>query len=105
MHQVTLLVRHLSEGRLVGLYVRDDLKLPFVPFVGMQLKQGASTWLWETKTGELMPKVESVTYDLDESIFVCLFTVEEPLNAAFWTRIDEEDLDQSIYLPYFERRF
>jgi hypothetical protein len=104
MHKVTLLVRHLSEGQLGGLYVRDDLKLPFVPTVGMQFKQGTSTWLWETSKGELMPSVETVTYDLDEEAFVCLLTVSEPLKASFWTEIPRERLNSSIYLPYFQPR-
>jgi hypothetical protein len=103
-YKVELLVRELSNGKLVAVYVSDDLELPFVPTVGMRFKQGTSTWLWETKTGELMPSVESVTYDLDESVFVCIFTVDQPLKSAFWTKTDGEDLTRSSYLPYFEAR-
>jgi hypothetical protein len=104
MHKITLLVRHLSDGHLIGLYVRDDLKLPFVPTVGMQFKQGISTWLWETSRGELMPSVETVTYDFDEEAFVCLLTVGEALNSRFWTHIPSEKLESSIYPAYFQSR-
>jgi hypothetical protein len=103
-YRVELVVRELSGGKLVALYVSDDLELPFVPTVGMRFMQGASTWLWETNTGELMPSVESVTYNLDEGAFVCVFTVDKPLKSAFWTKIDEQDLKRSVYLPYFEAR-
>jgi hypothetical protein len=104
-YRVELLVRELSGSKLVALYASEDLELPFVPTVGMRFMQGTSTWLWETKTGELMPSVESVTYNLDEGLFVCVFTVDEPLKSAFWTKIDGEDIERSAYLPYFEARF
>lgn len=103
-YRVELLVRELSNGNLVAIYVSDDLELPFVPTVGMRFMQGTSTWLWETKTGELMPAVESVTYNLDEGLFVCVFTVDEPLKSAFWTKIEGADIQRSIYPPYFEAR-
>jgi hypothetical protein len=94
----------MSEGKVVALYVRDDLQLPFVPTVGMQFKQGASTWLWETDKGELMPAIETVTYDFDEETLVCLFTVEEPLTASFWTKIEGADIERSTYPPYYQVR-
>ena len=86
MYKVKFVVRHKSEGYTLGGYVRD-LELPFVPIIGMQFKQGVSTWLWETGKGELAPKVEAVVYDLDEELFACLFTVDQELNSSFWTRI------------------
>jgi hypothetical protein len=104
MYKVVLLVREMSAGRLTRLYVREDLQLPFVPTLGMQFKQGISTWLWETGDSELMPQVETVTYDLDEEMFVCLLTVDRPLNSSFWTRIDEADFEKSIYPSYIEPR-
>lgn len=103
-YRVELLVREVSDGELVALYASDDLKLPFVPTVGMQFKQGASTWLWETNTGELMPQVEAVTYDLDEDLFVCVFTVGQFLKSSFWTRIDGADIHKSSYLYYIKAR-
>jgi hypothetical protein len=103
-YKVTLLVRHVSEGQLIGLYVRDDLNLPFVPTVGMQFKQGTSTWLWETYGRELMPSVETVTYDFDEEAFVCLLTVDDALSSSFWTYIPSEKLENSIYPAYFQPR-
>jgi hypothetical protein len=103
-HKVSLLVRHVSEGQLIGLYVREDLNLPFVPTVGMQFKQGISTWLWETDSGELMPAIETVTYDFDEETFVCLFTVDAPLKASFWTKIEGADIERSTYPPYYQTR-
>ncbi|RNF30687.1 hypothetical protein NM04_11240 [Massilia aurea] len=104
MHKVTLLVRHVANGQLVGLYVRAEMELPFVPTVGMQFKQGTSTWLWETDSGELMPSIETVTYDLDDGVFVCLFTVDQPLKASFWTPISRDKLANSSYVPYFQPR-
>jgi hypothetical protein len=104
MHKVTLLVRHVAKGQLMGLYVRDELEFPFVPTIGMQFKQGASSWLWETDNGELMPSIETVTYDLDDGVFVCLLTVDQPLKASFWTPIGKDKLANSIYVPYFQPR-
>lgn len=103
-YNVTLLVRQVTEGDLMGLFVRDDLKWSFVPTVGMQFKKGSSTWLWETYGGELMPSVETVTYDLDEDTFVCLLTVDDALSSSFWTHIPEEELESSGYLAYFQPR-
>lgn len=103
-YRVELLVRQVSKGKVVALYVSDDLPLPFVPTVGMQFRKGTSTWLWETDNGELMPAVEAVIYDLDQETIVCLFTVEEPLNASFWTKIEGADIENSIYPPYYQAR-
>ncbi len=56
----------------------------------MRFEQGISTTLWETTSGdELSPAVEQVIYDLDEEMFVCLFTVESPLAASFWENLPE----------------
>jgi hypothetical protein len=103
-YRVELLVRQVVSGKVVALYVSDDLELPFVPSVGMQFKQGNSTWLWETDEGELMPAIETVTYDLDEKTLVCLFTVEQPLNASFWTKIEGADIEKSTYPAYYQAR-
>ena len=103
-YRVKLLVRQMAKGKVVALYVSDDIELPFVPTVGMQFKKGASTWLWETDNGELMPGIETVTYDFDEETFVCLFTVEEPLKASFWTKIEGADIEKSTYPAYYLTR-
>lgn len=103
MYKVKLLARHQSEGQLIALYVRE-LDLPFVPSVGMQFKQGISTWLWETGKGELVPSVEAVIYDLDEELIVCVFTVTEPLKSSFWTEIGYEKLGSCIELAYIRPR-
>lgn len=103
-YRIELLVRQMVKGEVVALYVSEDLKLPFVPTVGMQFKQGASTWLWETDNGELMPQVETVTYDFDEDTFVCLFTVEKSLNASFWKKIQGADIGNSTYPAYYQSR-
>lgn len=103
-YRVELLVREVVDSELVALYVSDDLELPFVPTMGMQFKQGTSTWLWETQTDELMPKVEAVTYNLDENLFVCVFSVNESLSSSFWSKIEKSDLEHSVYLSYFQAR-
>lgn len=103
-YRVELLVRQILNGKVVALYVRDDLELPFVPTIGMQFKQGTSTWLWETDDGELMPAIETVTYDFDEETIVCLFTVEKPLKASFWTKIEGADIEKSTYPAYYRPR-
>lgn len=85
MHKVLLAVRIIQKGELVG-YCSHQLALPFVPFPGLHLEQGTSCKMWETMTGsELAPPVERVIYDLDEEQFVCLFNVDIPLKASFWT--------------------
>lgn len=103
-YRVELLVRHVVNGKVVALYVRDDLELPFVPTVGMQFKQGTSTWLWETDKSELMPAIETVIYDFDEETLVCLFTVNEELNASFWKKIEGADIERSTYPAYYQPR-
>jgi hypothetical protein len=99
MYDVKLVARHKSEGYTLGGYVRD-IELPFVPTIGMQFKQGTSTWLWETSKGELAPKVDAVIYDLDNRMFVCLFTVDEELNSSFWRHVGMT----SGELDYFQPR-
>lgn len=84
MYKILLAVRVVRHGVTEGGYSRE-LELPFIPTVGMHFEQGISTTLWETTTGEeLDPAVERVIYDLDENIFVCLFTIPLPLAASFW---------------------
>lgn len=103
-YRVELLVREMLKGKVVALYVRDDIELPFVPTIGMRFKQGTSTWLWETDDGELMPAVETVTYDFDEETIVCLFTIEKSLKANFWTKIEGDDIEKSTYPAYYQPR-
>jgi hypothetical protein len=104
VHKVKLVVRHLSDGTLMGGYVRE-LDLPFVPSIGMRFKQGASTWLWETEAGKLAPPVEQVIYDIDEETIVCLFTVDAALKSAFWETLNYAKYgDGCAELVYFQRR-
>jgi hypothetical protein len=103
-HKIELLVREMSNEKVVALYVRSDLELPFVPVIGMQFKQGTSTWLWEIDGGELMPKIEAVIYDLDKETLVCLFTVEKPLKSGFWTKIKGAGIEKSTYPAYYQAR-
>jgi hypothetical protein len=101
VHKVKLIVRRLNGSSMAGGYVRE-LELPFVPTVGMQFRQGTSTWLWETATGELAPPVQAVIYDIDEETIVCLFTVDQELNSGFWTTLDYETLgERCAELDYF----
>jgi len=102
-HRVDLVVREVCDGKIVAFYVRD-IKLSFVPTIGMQFRQGTSCWLWETDSSELMPKVEAVTYDLDEEVFSCLFTVTAPLKSSFWTKMEGEALERAVYASYFKAR-
>lgn len=89
MFKILLAVRVARDGIVQGGY-SHELELPFIPMVGMRFEQGISTTLWETVTGEEVdPAVERVIYDLDESIFVCLFTTPFPLAASFWQDIPE----------------
>jgi hypothetical protein len=103
-YKVELLVRQVVKGEVVALYVSEDLELPFVPSVGMQFKQGTSTWLWEIEGGELMPKIEAVICDLDQETLVCLFTVEKSLKSGFWTKIEGADIEKSTYPAYYQAR-
>ncbi|ETK13981.1 MULTISPECIES: hypothetical protein [Pseudomonas] len=85
MHKVLLAVRAIQKGDVFG-YYSHQLTLPFAPFPGLRFEQGTSCTLWKTMTGsELAPSVEQVIYDLDEEQFVCLFDVDIPLKASFWT--------------------
>ena len=84
MFKILLAVRVVHHGVVQCGYSRE-LELPFVPTVGMRFEQGTSTTLWETTTQEeLDPAIERVIYDLDEDIFVCLFTIPLKLAASFW---------------------
>lgn len=103
-YKVELLVRQMENGKVVALYHSDDLELPFVPTVGMQFQHGISTWLWETADGELMPGVETVTYDFNQLVLVCLFTVHKPLKSSFWTKIEGDNIEKSTYPAYYQTR-
>lgn len=104
IYRVELLVRQMDNGKIVALYHSEDLELPFLPTVGMQFMQGTSTWLWEYADGELMPKVETITYDFDEQVFVCIFTVDKPLTSDFWTKIEGNKIEESRYPAYYQTR-
>ncbi|WP_025721405.1 hypothetical protein [Paenibacillus sp. 1-18] len=81
-------------------YVRE-IDIQFVPSVGMKFRQGSSTWLWETKNGELAPEVKEVTYNIDDEIVYCLFEVNERLESSFWKEI--KDVYSSHELRQFAR--
>ncbi len=103
MHDVFFVVRLVENDEISAGYCHD-LKLPFVPLEGMYFEQGISTTLWETTTGsELSPAVERVIYDLDNKQFVCLFTVDQPLAASFWQKIDDARVDGGTYAMKFFR--
>lgn len=103
-YRVELLVRQMDNDKVVALYHSEDLELPFVPTVGMQFKHGTSVWLWEYEDGELMPRVETVTYDFTEKTLVCLFTVDKPLKSSFWTKIEGDKIEESGYPAYYQTR-
>jgi hypothetical protein len=101
VHKVKLIVCRRNGMSIAGGYVRD-VELPFVPTVGMEFRQGTSTTLWEATIGVLTPAVEKVIYDFDEETIVCLFTVNQELNSAFWTTLDYEGLGEGCAeLDYF----
>jgi hypothetical protein len=104
MFNVCLVVRVVNIAEIViGGYVRE-IELPFVPTVGMKFKQGSSTWLWETKRGELNPAIKEVVYNIDEEKVYCLFEVNDFLESSFWNEIEKENLDRSLELKQFEVR-
>jgi hypothetical protein len=81
---------------LVSVLDKDDetvkgyasyIEVPFVPTVGMKFKRNSSTWLWETKNGELDPEVKEVVYNIDEETVYCLFEIYDELKASFWKEI------------------
>ncbi|MNE16577.1 hypothetical protein D3C76_887220 [compost metagenome] len=102
MFKILLAVRVVRHGVVQSGYSRE-LELPFIPTVGMRFEQGMSTTLWETTTGEeLDPAVERVIYDLDEEMFVCLFTTPLPLAATFWHDLpDRNDGSVCAVMQYF----
>jgi hypothetical protein len=103
MHKVLLAVRVVQHGEVLG-YCSHELALPFAPFKGLRFEQGSSCKLWETKTGkELDPAVERVVFDLDENMFVCLFTVSIPLEASFWYDHVETDSEVKSSVAHYFR--
>lgn len=100
--RVELVVRQVVDGKTVAFYVSDDIELPFVPTVGTRFKYDDGDYLWATSTGELIPTVEAVTYDLDMKVHSCLFTVGESLISKFWSKIDNAEV--SPYRAFFEPR-
>lgn len=42
--------------------------------------------------------------NFDEEKFVCLFTVEEALNASFWNKIEGANIERSTYPAYYQTR-
>lgn len=102
MHKVLLAVRVVQHGSVLG-YCSHRLVLPFAPAPGLRFEQGNSCTLWETPIGtELDPEIERVIYDLDEEQFVCLFTVNVPLQASFWyDDVDPKPGTVSAVAKYF----
>ncbi len=103
MIKVKLVVRVVKDNEAVGGYVKD-VKLPFVPIIGMKFKKGISTTLWETiDNNELSPDVKHLIYDFDEECAVALFEVSEFLSSNFWTKLDYENLDdRCAEMSYFD---
>lgn len=107
---VLLLVRYVNEDRVAGLYVRN-LRLSFMPTVGMQFLRSGVSSMWVTNgRGEVTPpKVESVIYDFDEGddykggdgLTVCTFTVYEELTSTFWEQhLEGHEIPKSHYRDY-----
>lgn len=99
--KICLVVRVVSrDDETIGAYARE-VELPFVPTVGMEFKQGSSTWLWETESGQLHPTVKRVVYNFDEETVYCLFEITEYLKSSFWTEINSEILNHNFELRQF----
>lgn len=80
-----------AEGSVIGAYSRK-LKLPFVPTIGMKLKQSSSISLWETTDGnELDPAIKEIVYNIDDNELYCLFEIDQFLKSKYWTRISNFD--------------
>jgi hypothetical protein len=102
LYKVKLVVRHKAGSATIGGYTRE-LDMPCPPCLGLRLKQGISTRLWETEIGDLDPVVEEIIYDIDEETMVCLFTVHKALISSFWKRLRPNDLTgRSDELRYFQ---
>jgi len=99
--EVVLVVRVINTDKeIIGGYV-FELDLPFVPTVGMKFKKGNSTWLWETKYGELSPGIEEVVYNIDEEKIYCLFEIKYFLVNSIWKEISQQSLNNSFELMQF----
>ncbi|HBF49918.1 MAG TPA: hypothetical protein DDX04_05575 [Massilia sp.] len=108
-HAILLLVRYINEFRLEALYARE-LRLSFVPTIGMQFLRSGTNSMWTSENGEVVPPlVESVIYDFDEGddhkggegLIVCSFTVTQPLTSSFWGEpIDTFDIANCPYHEY-----
>jgi hypothetical protein len=83
-----LVVRVVDNGGMItGAYYRE-VRLPFIPTLGMKLKLSSSTPLWETADGrELDPPVREIVYNFDDDEMYCLFDVDCLLASKYWTRI------------------
>ena len=107
---ILLLVRYVSDDGPTGLYV-CELRLSFIPTVGMQFLRSGVNSMWITEGGREVtpPKVESVIYDFDEGddhkggdgLIVCTFTVDEKLTSTFWGEyLEGYQILQSKYIDY-----
>lgn len=108
-YAVLLLVRYVTEFRIEKLYARE-LRLSFVPTIGMQFLRNGTNSMWTSEAGNVVPPlIESVIYDFDEGddhkggegLIVCSFTVMQPLTSSFWDKsIDAFDIANSSYREY-----
>jgi hypothetical protein len=87
--KTVLLVRVLDKaGNTIGAYYRN-VKLPFVPVLGIKLKLSSSVSLWETTQGEeLDPPIKEIVYNFDDNTMYCLFEIDEFLVSKYWTQIN-----------------
>ena len=98
--QVDFVAKVVDDTDVIGGYVLT-LDLPFTPMLGMKLKGGTSTWLWETvDKNELDPEVKEIVYNLDDEKLYCLFEINNNLASARWTKIS--NLQSSYELSQFE---
>jgi hypothetical protein len=99
--KIILLVCVLDDKRnIIGAYYRN-VKLPFIPAIGIKLKLSSSVSLWETAGGsELDPPIKEIVFNFDDNAMYCLFEIDEFLTSRYWTQInnlsDNHELKQFI---------
>ena len=78
-YQVEYIVREERKGKIVALYIGEELSLPFAPVQGVFLRQDSQR-IWGETPDPNDGYVTKVTYDLDKGTFVCEFPpVKAPL--------------------------